>query len=448
MTTSTIFRSSFFALALLLFSAVGAAYGQNAVAAAAVTPQISEFDINGMKVLVKRRPGAPTVAAGLYFRGGVRNTTAANAGIEALTLDAATQGSQQYPLQRLRTETTRTGTVISAGANYDFSVIALICTKAAFENSWKIFTDVALNPAFRPADIERIRERMLLGLRSQADTPEGLLETLNRRILFANHPYANDPQGTVESVRKLTPADLAAHHRMLAQTSRMLLVIVGDVEPAEVQRHAAAAFGTLPRGEYKDEPPPALSFPRPTLEVVNRDLQTNYIEGTFAAPSMRDADYHAMRVAMAVLQSRVYQEVRVRRNLSYAPDASLDERAANTGEISVSTVNPNEAVRVMLEEVRRMQSVDSETIEQMANYFLTTHYIKQETNAAQVADLAQYELIGGGWQRSLDFLDKMRAVTAEQVRAVSAKYMKNLQFVIVGNPTDLNRGIFVPELPR
>src|SRR5688500_19397701 len=74
---------------------------------------VTEFDINGMKVLIKRRPGTPTVAAGLFFRGGVANTTAENAGIENFTLSSAVEGSKSYPRQRLRKETTKMGTAIS-----------------------------------------------------------------------------------------------------------------------------------------------------------------------------------------------------------------------------------------------------------------------------------------------------------------------------------------------
>src|SRR5215210_3597841 len=81
--------------------------------------QVTEFDVNGMKVLVKRRQGAPTVAAGLFFRGGVRNVEPRNAGIENFALNAAVEGSKLYPTQKLRKETSRSGTVISAGSNYD-----------------------------------------------------------------------------------------------------------------------------------------------------------------------------------------------------------------------------------------------------------------------------------------------------------------------------------------
>ena len=77
-----------------------------ATAAALVT----EFDVNGLKVLVKRREGSQTVAAGLFLRGGSRNITAENAGIESLMLAVATEASKSFPRERMRTELARMGT--------------------------------------------------------------------------------------------------------------------------------------------------------------------------------------------------------------------------------------------------------------------------------------------------------------------------------------------------
>src|SRR5687767_16004595 len=71
---------------------------------------VSEFEVNGLKVLVKRREGSLTVAAGLFIKGGSRNITADNAGIEALMLDAATEASAAFPRGRMRDETSRMGT--------------------------------------------------------------------------------------------------------------------------------------------------------------------------------------------------------------------------------------------------------------------------------------------------------------------------------------------------
>jgi zinc protease len=230
------------------------------------------------------------------------------------------------------------------------------------------------------------------------------------------------------------------------QTSRLLFVFVGDLDPDQLKTRIAATFGKLPRGDYKDRPLPALDFSKGTLNITQRPLPTNYIEGVFAAPALRDPDYYAMRVATSILHALVNQEVRVRRQLSYAPGAEMDNNAANTANITVSTTDANQAVSVMLDQIKFLQTrtLNKEIIDEIAAFFLTKYYLGQETSAAQVGELAKYELIGGGWRNSLQFLKGVRAVTPDEVREVSNKYMKNIRFAVVGNERGLDKSVFVP----
>src|SRR6185369_2402256 len=100
---------------------------------------VSEFEVNGLKVLMKRREGSLTVAAGLFIRGGSANINAQNAGIETLMLSAATEASAGFPRDRMRSELSRMGTVIGSSSNNDYSVLSLATTRMHFERSWQIF---------------------------------------------------------------------------------------------------------------------------------------------------------------------------------------------------------------------------------------------------------------------------------------------------------------------
>ena len=437
----SIFATTLFAVAFHT-AAFAQAVGADLSSQAAL---VTEFDVNGMKVLVKRRPASATVAAGLFFRGGVRNLNAQNAGIENFMLAAATAGSTAFPRVTMRRELASTGSSIGSGANYDFSVLSLATTREHFDRSWEIFTDVALRPAFAPEDVELARERILTSLRNTTDDPDGFLQYLANRTINAKTPYENDPSGTIETVTAFKPADLRAYHNSAMQASRLLMVVVGDVDPALVRQRITNSFGKLPRGTYKEPAAPALDFTKATLDVTQRALPTNYIQGEFAAPSVNNPDYYAMRVATTILRDRVFEEVRVKRNLSYAPSADMGTTMANTGSIYVSAVDANQAVRVMLDEIQKLktQAVDAREISGVSGQFLTTYFIGQETNAAQAAELARYELIGGGWRNSFQFLNRVREVKASDIQAVANKYIKNLRFVVVGNPASIDRTIFL-----
>ena len=97
---------------------------------------VSEFEVNGLKVLLKRREGSLTVAAGLFIRGGTANINAENAGIETLMLSAATEATTNFPRARMRSELSRMGTVIGSSSNNDYSVLSLGTTRMHFDRSW------------------------------------------------------------------------------------------------------------------------------------------------------------------------------------------------------------------------------------------------------------------------------------------------------------------------
>ena len=408
---------------------------------------VTEFDADGIKVILKRRPNSPTVAGGLFIKGGARNINEKTAGIERLMLATAIEAGKNTPRATVRREMSRTGSSIGSGSSNDFSAVSIATTRPNFDRTFEIFADVMLNPVFADEDLKRNREQLLTALRETGSTPEAALANLENRIVYAGHPYANDVNGTPATIASFTAADLRAHHSKIMEKSRLLFVFVGDIEPEKLRSMITAKFGKLSKGTYKDEPVPALQFTTGTLDTVQRNLPTNYVKGTFAAPSLGSPDYYAMRVAMSLLQTLVYQEVRGRLQLSYAPDADMDNFAANTANISVSTTDPNTATAAMLRQMRLLQerSLPAEVIDEVSAFFLTRYYMGQETSSAQAAELARYELIGGGWRNAFEFINGVKRVTPQDLRNVSNKYMRNIRFTYIGDASGLNRSVFVPQ---
>jgi predicted Zn-dependent peptidase len=115
--------------------------------------------------------------------------------------------------------------------------------------------------------------------------------------------------------------------------------------------------------------------------------------------------------------------------------------------ISVSSVEANESVKVMLEQIEllRTRRLRDDIVSNISGNYLTTYYLGQETSAAQVGDLARYELIGGGWRNAFEFLNRVQKVTAADISRVSSKYMKNIRFVVVGDPKAVDDSIFLQK---
>jgi predicted Zn-dependent peptidase len=190
-----------------------------------------------------------------------------------------------------------------------------------------------------------------------------------------------------------------------------------------------------------------MAFSSPRVDIVQKSLPTNYVEGVYAGPSFDSRDYAALQVASSILQDRVFVEVRMKRNLSYDPSAFLASQSASVGGISVTAVDANQAVELMLEEITRLKKepVDSTALAEVVGQYVTTYFLGIETSAAQAGSLAQYELIGGGWQNAESLLDRIRAVTAADVQRVATQYMRNLQFDVIGNPAAIKKEVLTAQ---
>lgn len=436
----------YLSVVLLTFSLSVSAFAQ-AAAPAKAPDSTTDFTLaNGLKTIHRQVTGNEVVAVQIYFRGGTRNITEKNAGIETLMFEVATQGTKNLSKSQINRELSRMGTVIDSASGYDFSVIAMRCVRKNFDRSWELLTDIILNPLFDDKEVALVKDQILNGLRQQNDNPETSVAILSNKLLFTGHSYINSPDGTVESVSALTSADLKAHHAKILGAGRMVAVVVGNVTLPEIKQKIEASFNKLAKGDYKNET--AQSFVKasmPEFQVINRPVATNYIRATFAAPPLDHPDYPAFSVVVDILSQLFFQEVRVKRNLSYGADATVLSNRANSGFLSVTTPKPNETIRVMFDQIDFMQrqTIREEGLSSIVSGFLTKYYTKLETNDAQAARLAEYELLGGDWHRLVTWIDEVNKVKPEDLRRVSRTYLKNFHFAVAGEPNQFDRDLFL-----
>lgn len=401
---------------------------------------------NGLKTIHRLVQGNEVVAVQIYFRGGSRNITEKNAGIETVLFEVASQGTKNFSKSQINRELARMGTVIDSATGYDFSVIAMRCVRQNFDKSWQLLTDMILNPLFDEKEVALVKDQIINGLRQQDDNPESSVAILSNKLLYASHPYTNSPDGTIESISALKAADLKAHHARILGGSRMVAVVVGNVSQPEIKQKIETSFGKLPKGDYKNDAVPTFAkASAPEFELVNRHVATNYIRGTFAAPPLDHPDYPAFSVAIDILGQLFFQEVRVRRNLSYGADATVLSNRANSGFLSVTTPKPNETISVMFDQIEflQRQTIREEGLRAIVSGFLTKYYTKLETNDAQAARLAEYDLLGGDWRRLESWIDEVNKVKPEDITRVCRTYLKNFHFAVAGNPRDFDRDLFL-----
>lgn len=411
--------------------------------ALAISTATSSFDIGGIRVILRESDANNVVAANLYLLGGTRQLTSSNAGIEALLLEVSERGTRNYPKATLRRRMSRLGSEIATAPSDDWTMFGIRATTEVFDSTWAIFADRLMHPALEAEDISLIKSQFISGIRQRRDDPDALADYLADSIAFWGHPYSIPVIGTETSLAAIDARTLRDYHASQFVKSRMLLVVVGNVNRAHIERLVTATLAKLPQGSYSWTPPPRLPEGKSAVVVEQRSLPTNYIVGYYSGPLANSEDYQALRIATSVLTGRMFAEIRTRQNLTYDVHAPFLDRAATAGGLYVSTTSPDTTLRLMYAAVKELQDglLDREGLGRLEQQFLTEYFLDNETNDAQASFLARAQLYRGDYRLADKFVDELKSVTPEAVQRVARRYMKGIRFSYVGDPSRLRRDL-------
>ncbi len=407
------------------------------------TWSIDSFTAGALRVIYRQTPDNPVVAMRLYFDGGCLNLDQETAGIEELLLSVIEMGgSEKYPMDELSDLLDMTGVQIHAAAGHDYSVIATRATIQHFATAWSVLSDLALNPSLGDEAFDIQRARQIRKVKTQMDRPASQISIEAERFFFENHPYSLLQMGTEANLERFTQNDLKNHHAKILNPERMLLVVVGDLDPEMLRKKAQATFGNLDAesesrngssaGQATDSFSP--SHAKNRVKYVPRDIPTNYLLGYFSVPRPGEEDYAAARVASAIISERLFRELRVRQRLVYGVSSGVSIRRANIGYVYLATQKPNESVAIVLEELKTLaeEEISWEELEEKRAVFITEEMLDLETQSAQSRLLARAYLVANDLLWAEKSLADMRTVTPLDVKTAIRKHFKNIQFVLVG----------------
>lgn len=408
-----------------------------ALALSAIT---TSFDVSGVKVILRQISGNDVVAANLYLLGGNRQVTMATAGIEPFLLEVSERGTQKYSRDRLRRTMSLLGTEIVVAPSHDWTVFGIRSTREVFDSTWSVFADRLSHPTFAKSEVSLVRNQFLSAVRQRRDDPDASAAFLADSVAFVGHPYSIPVGGTEASITAFDSAALRNYSRSQMVTSRMLLVVVGDIDRAHIEKLVRQSLGALPRGSYQWTLPARIPELPTAIAVEKRPLPTNYILGYYSGPLANSRDYQALRIATSVLTGRMFAEIRTRQNLTYDVHAPFLDRAATAGGLYVSTAYPDTTLKLMRAAITDLETglLDRGGLEQLEQQFITEYFLDNETNAAQADFIARSELYQGDYRAADRFVADLRRVTPEEVQRVVRTYMRGLRFAYVGDPSKVN----------
>jgi zinc protease len=395
----------------------------------------TRFVVEGIPVILRRVMSNDVISANVYLLGGVRQVTPKTAGIEPFLLDVSERGTAHYPRDVLRHVMARLGTTIVVDPGIDWTSIGVRATSGTFDSTWAVMADRLMAPRLDLADVQLIRTQYLSAIRQRGDSPDALVDYLADSAAYAGSPYGIPLVGTEQSIASLTTGELREYERTQIVRSRLLIVVVGNATAAHIEHLVRLTLGQLPLGSYQwslPSAPPALTS---GIVARERHLPTNYILGYYHGPPASSPDYQALRLAASALSGQLFEEIRTRRNLTYAVNAPFLDRALSAGGLYVTTVSPDTVLVIMRSQIGVLQHnlVDRDALERLVQSFITQYFLDNETNADQADFLARAALYRGDYREADRFVDELRAITPEDIRRVCQTYMQNVVFAYVGD---------------
>lgn len=408
----------------------------------------NKFNVNGLTVILKAIPESDIVSAGYYLNGGSAYLSPQQAGLERLLLSVSPKGTENFDKETLQRDLEAMGSEIYSRAGTDYSSLNLKCLADKFQDSWNIFQDIILHPLLDSTEIELEKATQLAIIRSERDQPENYLNKLAREFYFKGHPYALSSIGLERTVKEFSRIDLIKYHENSFTKSRGLLVVVGGITKQEILDLAQKLAKELPRGKkYKGNLPD--NWVKTTSSMLTIEsktpMPTNYLIGAANAPNLLSSDYYAFQLAIQKLNTRVFEEVRTKRNLSYAPRAGYKRGRISLNYLYVTTTQPDTVIGIMFNELDRLKEnlITAKELKELQMMNLTKYYMNGETVGDQQAILADYELRGPGYKNAANFMENIKAVTVDDIQRVSRTYMDNYQFTYLGDPSQVNDEVFL-----
>ena len=411
------------------------------------TPAIQTFTLaNGLEVFVARKPGLPLISARLSLPAGSAHDPSGKAGLANMTAALLTQGAAGRSAPEIAAQIEQLGADIGTSPGADFTTVYANAPADVFPQAMEILADLARRPDFAGEELERQRDQALDGLRIQLSSPGPVGTAAVARVVYGDAPYGAPGGGTLSSLPALTREDVVAFHAGRYSPVGAKLVFSGDITAGQARALAEQTFGDWNASAAAPGIATRAGAASPPRVVVIDQPGAGQAAVFVARRSIaRDnADYFPLTLGNTLLggsfTSRLNQEIRIKRGLSYGTRSGLGVRL-DTGAFTASAQTRNDAAvevaGLILAELTRLATTLPTGSEMTTRQAILTGAFGSSLETVDglgslVAGLALYDL---PMSDLAAYAGRVRAITPEQVQAAFAEHLpaSEASLVIVGD---------------
>jgi zinc protease len=402
-----------------------------------------EFTLtNGLHVIVKEDHRAPTVVQQVWYRAGSMDESPGTTGVAHVLEHMMFKGTHKIGPEQFSRLVAEAGGRDNAFTSTDVTVYHQQVHRDRLQFVMGLEADRMANLAIRPEEFAReikvvMEERRL----STEDQPRALLDESLSSTAFAAHPYMWPTIGWMADLQNMTWKDARAWYKSWYAPNNATLVIVGDVDPAQVVAWAKKYYGPvarrpLPLRKPQSEPPQR-GIKR---VVVKAPAELAFVRFAYKVPALRDAEKDWEPYAVAVLAkvlggndaARLNQTLVRDRRIATSAGADYELLSRGPGMLFLNAAAAQGHTGSELEEALRnvaaqivSRSASPEEVQRAKVQLLSELVFRRDSFFAQAMELGELEASGLSFRDADRIPERLKAVTVEQVRGVAEKYLSD-----------------------
>ncbi len=424
---------------LAMVLGVVAALGSLPVLANPFEKQLS----NGMRVIVKEDPRAPTAVHMVWYRVGAMDEKDGTSGVAHVLEHMMFKGTQKVPAGAFNRIVAETGGKDNAFTAWDYTAYFQIVPKGVLAKMMALEADRMANLRLTKEEFASEVKVVMEERRMRTeDNPQSLVHEALHATAFQAHPYRRPIIGWMDDLEHMTWQDAHDWYKQWYAPNNAYLLVVGDVNHEQVFRDAEKTYGrikaraVLPERKPQNEPEQT-GIKRVTVKAP---AKLPYLAMAWKVPKLhdvtKDRDAYALEVLAGVLDGN--DASRLAKNLvrgdKIAQSAGAGYESTVRGEsLFLMDGQPAEghtvaeleaALRGQLARIQN-EGVSEEELTRIKTQIVANQVYKRDSMMAQAMEIGQFEAAGFNWRDYDKLLDQLRSVTAAEVQAVAKKYFND-----------------------
>ena len=404
---------------------------------------------NGIKVLVVENHKVPSVSASYYvYTGPIKEGD--KAGVMGIMGGMLSEGTKHLDKASFDLAAEQDGTSIRLNSSGG-SVLALT---RYFDKGLGLMASALREPAMQQASFDKLKSQELTGLKSQEKSIEAIAGNVTGALAFGKQSALGEFE-TTQTVENIQLADVQSMYHKYISPSSGYLTIVGDITPKEAFALSEKYFGDWTGAEIKVQTIPEVANPATTeinlVDVPSAVQSVINVTNLISLP-IDHPDYFPLLIANQILgggsDAYLFKDIREKHGFTYGAYSSVSGGVHQTQFLANAAVRnevTDSSVMLFMQNIQKIRNelVSDDLLKDIKANFNGNFALGTE-NTARIATFARNVMIYNlpkDYYRS--YLQKINAVTAQDVQRVARKYMNydNTRIVVVGKAEQIKPGL-------